>query len=572
MDAKCIIIEVSYKMKKFLKNWRFILLVVLLVLSIVALAPNPVRTGAAIRSVDRDSAAFLAGIQPVSSTIRPMDRPVITAVSVNDDSFIVVNDAQDYFNAVQNLSINESVTIRTNKGTYFLTVLPEISRIELNQTEFITEEILNVTTNEFENVTREVQLYREEVIGVAPLGLTVYDAPTSNIRKGLDIQGGTRVLLEPETRITPDQFDSIASNLETRLNVFGLADVEVSVVQDFQFNPEFILIEIAGTTVDEIEELVSSQGLFQAKIGDDVVFEGERRDITFVGKGPTDTSVTCSRGAGGFICNFQFAITLSPEAARRQASITSGLGISTEDPGFLSQPLDLFLDGVLVNSLQIASDLRGRSDITQISISGSGTGSTQNEAIENATRQMNQLQTVIETGSIPTRLNIVKVDTISPVLGANFLFNALLAGLAAIVAVGIVLFIRYRTLKIVIPMVLALIAEVILIIGSSVIINWTLDLAAIAGMIIAIGTGIDHLVVITDEVRKKEELSWQSHIKRAFAIVLGAYLTTMFAMAPLLVAGAGLLRGFAITTMLGLTFGVFITRPVYAKVIEELNE
>jgi len=47
-----------------------------------------------------------------------------------------------------------------------------------------------------------------------------------------------------------------------------------------------------------------------------------------------------------------------------------------------------------------------------------------------------------------------------------------------------------------------------------------------------------------------------------------AWSTTMVAMAPLLFAGAGLLRGFALTTMAGITFGVLLTRPAFAKGIE----
>ena len=51
---------------------------------------------------------------------------------------------------------------------------------------------------------------------------------------------------------------------------------------------------------------------------------------------------------------------------------------------------------------------------------------------------------------------------------------------------------------------------------------------------------------------------------------MGAYLTTTFAMIPLIFAGAGLLKGFAIMTIIGVSIGVFIARPAYANVIEIL--
>ena len=54
------------------------------------------------------------------------------------------------------------------------------------------------------------------------------------------------------------------------------------------------------------------------------------------------------------------------------------------------------------------------------------------------------------------------------------------------------------------------------------------------------------------------------------SIVFGAYLTVLAGMLPLLWAGAGMLKGFALTTIAGLSFGVLIARPAYAKIIEIL--
>ena len=51
---------------------------------------------------------------------------------------------------------------------------------------------------------------------------------------------------------------------------------------------------------------------------------------------------------------------------------------------------------------------------------------------------------------------------------------------------------------------------------------------------------------------------------------MAAYTTTVVAMAPLMFAGAGLLKGFALTTIIGVSIGVFISRPAYAATIEIL--
>ena len=174
-----------------------------------------------------------------------------------------------------------------------------------------------------------------------------------------------------------------------------------------------------------------------------------------------------------------------------------------------------------------------------------------------------------------TPLLIVKFDTISPVLGEEFVRNAIIVGLLAIIAVSLVIFARYRNLKISIPVFIALLSEVVIILGISGLTKYNLDLAAIAGIIAAVGTGVDDNIVIIDEVTGKESgysYKWKEKFKKAFFIIFAAYVTTLAAMFPLFRAGAGLLRGFALITIIGVTVGVFITRPAFAIMIKKLTE
>lgn len=118
------------------------------------------------------------------------------------------------------------------------------------------------------------------------------------------------------------------------------------------------------------------------------------------------------------------------------------------------------------------------------------------------------------------------------------------------------------------------ICELIMILGVAATIKWQLDLPAIAGIIAAIGTGIDHLVIITDEVLYEGKLPstkvYLERITKAFGIIFAAAATTTIAMSPLVVMGFGALKGFAITTIIGVLIGVLIARPVYGKVIKEV--
>ena len=60
-------------------------------------------------------------------------------------------------------------------------------------------------------------------------------------------------------------------------------------------------------------------------------------------------------------------------------------------------------------------------------------------------------------------------------------------------------------------------------------------------------------------------------IKRALFIIVGAFLTIVAAMLPLFGAGAGLLRGFALTTILGVSVGILITRPAFAEILKQIQ-
>ena len=203
-----------------------------------------------------------------------------------------------------------------------------------------------------------------------------------------------------------------------------------------------MLVEVAGATPSDLKELVSKQGKFEAKIGNDTVFIGGERDITYVARTGEQSGIySCSAYQGGEVCSFRFAISLSEESAKRHANITSKLGINSSNPQYLEKQLDLYLDEKLVDSLYISRDLKG-SETTQISISGSGMGATRKEAFDNAINNMKHLQTILITGSLPYKLEIVKLDSISPTLGREFTRNLIILALIVFIAVSFVIFLK----------------------------------------------------------------------------------------------------------------------------------
>jgi preprotein translocase subunit SecD len=571
--------EKMSKIKKIFTNFRVILVIIALVLTLIAIHPNPWADGLAIRSVVKNSSAAIAGIQSPSATTPPMSREVIK--SINNKP---ITSMKDYYDFVNVLEANRTFTVKTTKSIYRLTTKPLYKVTILNETEIrtVTEEVfdpeLNQTINKTSNIT--IQKTLREIIGVEDIGLGVYDAPTTNIRKGLDLSGGSRVVLKPvDQNITQEDYDFTIENIKERLNVFGISDVTVRAATDSPINGnKFIIVEIAGVTKEEITSLLANQGKFESKIDNETVFRGGK-DITYVCRSSEcsgiDTRQGCGQLASGeWSCRFRFSIAITPDAAQRQANVTKDLAVVVEnDQNYLSKSIDLFLDDELVDSLKIGAELKGNAQ-TEISISGGGTGTTEQAAITDALKNMKKLQTVLITGSLPVKLEIVKSDSVSPSLGDSFLKNALLIGVLSTIAVAFVVFLRYRKFVVSIPMLIIMITEMLIMIGVAALIGWNLDVAAIAGIIISIGTGVNDQIVIADETlsggSRVRYSSWKDKIKSAFFIVLTAYFTIVVAMLPLWFAGAGLLKGFALTTIIGVSVGVIITRPAYAKIVEIL--
>ena len=521
------------KFKSFFTNWRILLMLAVVLFALIAIRPNPWATGVSISSVAKNSPAELAGIESPRHAA-PMAREVIEEI----DGQPVVGLA-DYARLIEGAPVNETMTLRTNKGIYRF-IVPEDRRI----------------------------------------GLRVAKAPRSNVRLGLELQGGTRVLLEPEEGSTEQMIQDAIDSMSNRLNVYGLADILVTKVTSPGLPGEpadtYIRVEVPGASEEEVKELVSKQGKFEAEIGNATVFVGGSGDITYVCRTAQCSGIDPQRGCGRgeddqWICGFFFQITLSPTAARRQAGITGNLSLITEGGDrYLSEQLVLKLDDTQVDALNIAGDLKGRA-ITDIQITGSGTGVTEQAALRDALENMKNLQTVLVTGSLPIKLTVARTDAISPVLGVAFLRNAWIMAGAAVLIVLIILVFAYRRLVLALPLALTAFSEVFILLGSYALFGWSLDLAAIAGVIAAVGTGVDHQIIIADETLRRKGafvIGFKERVKRAFRIITSAYATTVIAMVPLLFAGAGLLKGFAIATITGVTIGVLITRPAFAHILE----
>ena len=505
-------------------GWRIWLLVVILSFSIIAIIgipPKFLESGVIVTDVNQNSTLFEQGLR---------NNQIITAIDGKH-----IKNSDDYVKSFDGkfTSVNKVKTIITTSYGEFV----ELSSQEPE--------------------------------------ISVSDIPKTNLKLGLELAGGARALVKAQDfQITSEDAQQLSDIIKNRLNVYGLEDIKVNPISDLSGN-NFVRIEIAGATPEDLENLISQQGKFEAKIGNNTVFVGGEKDISSVARSGQDAVVeTCQPiEDGSFVCTFRFTVFLSEDAAKRHADITGKLETNYTSNGqnYLSEKLDLYLDEKLVDSLLISEGLKGFVT-TQISISGSGSGIDQNQAYESAINEMNRLQTVLITGSLPYKLEIVKLDTLSPLLGEQFIYLLLLAGSASIFGVSVIIFVRYRKIKESLAVLLTSFSEIIIILGIAAMIGWNLDLPSIAGILATIGTGVDQQIVILDEARRIKQSSLRERMKRAIFIVMSAYATALVSLLPLYWAGAGLFKGFAITTILGITAGVLITRPAFTEMIRRIEE
>jgi preprotein translocase subunit SecD len=398
------------------------------------------------------------------------------------------------------------------------------------------------------NITDFLKDYRVIVLVVLLIGslasISLYGVP-----QGLDLKGGSLVQIHLEHPVDTNTMSTVTTVLDKRLNVFGVSDIKVRASGD-----QDVIVEIAGVQPDQVAKLIGTPGKFEVKIDNKTVYSGS--DIT---------SVKTYQITG---TNWEVPLTVTLDAAKKFATASKGKA---------GENVSFYLDNQFVTSAEIGEDIANGVPSTDIVVRGGN--STKDAAINEA----KNLHAVLQSGSLPVQVNIAGIQGISADLGDQFRNGALMAGVLALIVVAIIVFVRYKRPILVLPIVFTSIAELIIILGViSISHSVELDLAAIAGIIAAIGTGVDDQIIITDEVLKRGKVSKRRRtglnlkIKGAFFIIYASAATLIAAMIPLFyvgitrgLTGIGLLSNFAITTILGVLIGIFVTRPVYAKFMEK---
>ncbi|WP_448660010.1 protein translocase subunit SecD [Sphingomonas sp. CJ99] len=177
------------------------------------------------------------------------------------------------------------------------------------------------------------------------------------------------------------------------------------------------------------------------------------------------------------------------------------------------------------------------------------------------TESANELAIALRSGKLPVALTPIEESTISPELGQDSIRSGVIAGIVGTVAVIVLMLLAY--LRFGIYANLALVVNVLMIIGIMAVFNATLTLPGIAGFVLTIGAAVDANVLINERIREEQRrgrtviASIEFGYKEASRAIFDANVTNVIAAIIMFVFGAGPIRGFAVVLTIGIVTSVF---------------
>lgn len=418
----------------------------------------------------------------------------------------------------------------------------------------------------------------------------------SRIKLGLDLSGGVRleykVDIEKGVENPAAVVDDVWTVLRNRLDSAGYTEAVVK--KSFRENNSFIIIEIPDATdTTEAEKLVGSTGLlwFGQAIDerdydptvnpDDVnlaLREGaqwyadkngkkwylikkeinNRKDLVLVGPKVVEAVPTIDQKG---VANYVVSFTLDRQFVELFKNITKELYVpeqvlnagTTQYQLALKKRLAIVLDdkvqfvGFVVSPIE---DGRGQ-------IRG-------NFTFEEA----KELAAILRSGALPARLEKISASLISPTLGKDALEQSLRAGIIGGILVMAYILIFYGVMGIV--AVIGIFYALAIIFGFLAGTGAILTLPGIAGIIFTIGTLVDGNIIIYERIKeemragKTPKAAIEIAFSRSFWTLFDANLTTIIAALFLYYFGTGTIKGFAVTTIVGI-FAAMFMNLVFSK-------
>jgi len=368
----------------------------------------------------------------------------------------------------------------------------------------------------------------------------------NDIRTGIDIRGGISAILEPvypngsEGRDVRQDLESSRSIIENRLDAQGIYDKSIIIdatnnrliidipwaANETEFNPRKALDDLGSTGALTFQEVDDEDFNTPAEA---LVPTGR---IVLTGEDVQDASVAQDENN-----RYIVLLKLKPSGVEAFSKATA------ENIG---KRIAIFIDDICISAPMVQSHITS----SEASITG-------NFTFESA----KALADKIRFGALPTKLEPVKVDSISAQLGQGALEVAIKAGIVSFILVCLFMILYYRLPGLISCFALAtLVALQILTLANF---DISVTLPGIGGIILSIGMSIDGNVVIFERIKEelKEGKSLRASIdtgfKRAFVAILDSNVTTIMSAIVLYILGSGPVRGFGVTLFFGTLFSFF---------------
>jgi preprotein translocase subunit SecD len=357
------------------------------------------------------------------------------------------------------------------------------------------------------------------------LGFAFYAKPVAfSIRQGLDLQGGTHVVLQavdtPDAKVDDDALNRVVKIIERRVNELGLTEPTIQ-----RQGKDRIIVELPG--VKDPDKAI-------AMLGRTALLEF--RDVT--GKTVlTGKDLKNSKAHVGQNNQAVVGLEFNEDGAKKFAALTAQN---------IGKPISILLDGDVLTSPVVQEVITGGN--AQIS------GSRNVEEAEH-------LAILLRSGSLPVKVEVMETRTVGPTLGQDSKDMSVKAFGIGTISVFVFMVLFYRMSGLVAD--IALLLYIMLVLLAMKYLNATLTLPGIAGIILSIGMAVDANVLIferfKEEIRKGKTLrsAMEAGFNKAFTTIFDSNITTIMAAVVLFYLGTGPIRGFAITLALGVLLSMF---------------
>src|SRR5947208_1398056 len=404
------------------------------------------------------------------------------------------------------------------------------------------------------------------VIAVA-FSVAITYPPQKKISLGLDIKGGTSFLIrlqQTDKPITNVMLDQAVEVIRKRVDYFGAGEPIISPV-----GQDRILVQIPGLDTAKIQE-AREQLSRVAKLEFRLVYPDNSERLQKIDKGtdvipPEYRIETYKHAAEGNEKAVEERLLVKKKADLGGDRVTEshayygneGWAVQLKFDGegaktfghiteqYKGHRFAIVLDGLIQSAPVIRDAIYGGDAV----ITG-----------RFAEQEARGLSSVLEN-PLQTPVSIEEERSVSPTLGMDSIRASILAGLVGLAITLIGVMIYYRFLGLIAN--LALLVNIILLIGALTMFNFVLTLPGIAGIILTVGIAVDANVLIYERLReelalgKSLKIATQAAYDKAFSSIFDANVTTLITAVILFWQASGPIKGFAISLTLGILASLF---------------